>query len=205
MQLHANPLSTAAFKVIALVHELGLPVTLVPVEMMKGEHKSPAFLAKNPNGKVPVLEDDDGFCVWESNAILCYLAALKPGSGLLPTNARGTAQVQQWLQWQATTLSPSTLEVMMETVYAKMMGRVKDEAKCAAGLEKVRRDLGVLEGALAQREFICGPLTIADFSLVSSLMLRAPMGLELDAFPRVKTWVARMEARESMRKAMPAL
>ncbi|SEM55080.1 glutathione S-transferase [Stigmatella aurantiaca] len=205
MKLHANPLSTAAFKVIALVHELALPVTLVPVDMMKGEHKSPAFLAKNPNGKVPVLEDDDGFCVWESNAILCYLVAQKPGSGLMPTDARGIAQVQQWLQWQATTFSPSTLEVMMETVYVKMMGRVKDEAKYQAGLEKVRRDLGVLEGALAQREFLCGPLTIADFSLVSSLLLRAPMGLDLEAFPRVKTWVARMEARESLRKAMPAL
>lgn len=205
MKLHANPLSTAAFKVIALVHELGLPVTLVPVDMMKGEHKSPAFLAKNPNGKVPVLEDDDGFCVWESNAILCYLVAQKPGSGLMPTDARGIAQVQQWLQWQATTFSPSTLEVMMETVYAKMLGRVKDEAKYQAGLEKIRRDLGILEGALAQREFLCGPLTIADFSIVSSLMLRAPMGLELEAFPRVKAWVARLEARESMRKAMPAL
>lgn len=205
MKLHANPLSTAAFKVIALVHELGLPVTLVPVDMMKGEHKSPAFLAKNPNGKVPVLEDDDGFCVWESNAILCYLVAQKPGSGLMPTDARGIAQVQQWLQWQATTFSPSTLEVMMETVYAKMLGRVKDEAKYQAGLEKIRRDLGILEGALAQREFLCGPLTIADFSIVSSLMLRAPMGLDLEAFPRVKAWVARLEARESMRKAMPAL
>ncbi|MFY0574068.1 glutathione S-transferase family protein [Cystobacter fuscus] len=72
MKLYAPPLSTAAYKVLAVVHELGLPVTLVSLDMMSGEHKSPAFLAKNPNGKVPVLEDDDGFCVWESNAILCY-------------------------------------------------------------------------------------------------------------------------------------
>ncbi|OJH33842.1 glutathione S-transferase family protein [Cystobacter ferrugineus] len=205
MKLYASPLSTAAFKVLAVVHELALPVTLAPLDMMKGEHKSPAFLAKNPNGKVPVLEDDDGFCVWESNAILCYLAALKPGSGLMPMDARGVAQVQQWLQWQATTLAPSTTEVLMETVYAKMMGREKDEAKYVAGLEKVRRDLGILEGVLTQREFLCGSLTIADFSLVSNLLLRAPMGLELEAFPHVKAWVARLEARESVRKARPPL
>ncbi|MDC0713615.1 glutathione S-transferase family protein [Stigmatella sp. ncwal1] len=205
MKLYASPLSSAAFKVFAVVHELGLPVTLVPVDMMKGEHKAPAFLAKNPNGKVPVLEDGDGFCIWESNAILCYLAAQKPDSRLMPTDARGIAQVQQWLQWQATTFGPSTSEVMMETVYVKMMGRVKDDAKYAAGLEKIRRDLGVLEEALAQREFLCGPLTIADFSIVSNLLLRTTMGVDLEAFPRVKTWVARLEEKESVRKARPAL
>ncbi|HEY0095738.1 MAG TPA: glutathione S-transferase N-terminal domain-containing protein, partial [Archangium sp.] len=69
MKLYENPLSSAALKVRAVIHELGLPVTLVSVDMMKGEHKTPGFLAKNPNGKVPTLEDD-GFLLWESNAIL---------------------------------------------------------------------------------------------------------------------------------------
>src|SRR5690349_8988491 len=110
MKLYQHPFSSAAFKVSAVVHELGLPVTFVTIDMMKGEHKSPEFLALNPNGKVPTLEDD-GFCLWESNAILCYLAAKKPESGLLPTDARGMAQVQQWLQWQATTFGPSASEV----------------------------------------------------------------------------------------------
>ncbi|WP_257462528.1 glutathione S-transferase family protein [Archangium lipolyticum] len=204
MKLHEHPMSSAAFKVRAVVHELGLPVTFVTVDMMKGEHKTPAFLAMNPNGKVPTLEDD-GFYLWESNAILCYLAARKPESGLLPTDARGMAQVQQWLQWHATTFAPSTGEVMAETLYAKFMGRAKDEAKYAAGMEKVRRDLGVLEKALAGKEYLCGKLTIADFSLVSTLLLRAPMGVDLEAFPHVKAWVARMEARESVRKSLPPL
>ena len=172
--------------------------------MSKGEHKSPEFLARNPNGKVPTL-DDDGFLVWESNAILCYLAAKKPESGLLPTDPRGMALVQQWLQWQATTFSSSTTDVMMETVYAKFMGRTKDEAKYAAGLEKVRRDLGVLEKTLTGREFLCGKLTIADFSIVSGLLLRSAMGVDLEAFPNVKTWVARMESRESVRKSLPPM
>lgn len=204
MKLYENPLSSAAMKVRAVIHELGLPVTLVAVDMRAGQHKAPDFLAMNPNGKVPTL-DDDGFCLWESNAILCYLAAKKPESGLLPTDARGMALVQQWLQWQATTFGPSTGEVMMETVYAKMFGRAKDEAKYAAGMEKVRRDLGVLEKTLAGKEYVCGKLSLADFSLVSSLMMRAPMGVDLEAFPHVKAWVARMEARESVRKSMPPL
>ena len=204
MKIHQTPMSSAALKVSAVVHELGLPVTFVNVDMRKGEHKSPAFLAMNPNGKVPTLEDN-GFCVWESNAILCYLAAQKPDSGLMPSEPRAMAQVQQWLQWQATTFSPSASEVMMETVYAQLMGRTRDDAKLAAGMDKVRRDLGVLEKALEGKEFLCGRLTLADFSLVSGLMLRAPMGVDLGAFPNVKAWVDRMESRESVRKAMPAM
>jgi glutathione S-transferase len=204
MKLYHHPFSSASFKVRSVIHELGLPVELVTIDMMKGEHKTPEFLAKNPNGKVPTFEDD-GFYVWESNAILCYLAAKKPESGLLPTDARGMAQVQQWLQWHATTFSPSTNEVMGETVYAKFFGRSKDEAKYAAGMEKVRRDLGVLEKTLAGKEYICGKLSLADFSLVSSLPLRAPMGVDLEAFPNVKAWVARMESRESVRKSLPPM
>ncbi|HEX8822795.1 MAG TPA: glutathione S-transferase family protein [Archangium sp.] len=204
MKIYEHPFSSAALKVRAVVHELGLPVTLVTVDMGKGEHKSPEFLARNPNGKVPTLEDD-GFVVWESNAILCYLAAKKPESGLLPADPRGMALVQQWLQWQTSTLAVSTGEVMNETVYAKLFGRPKDEAKYAAGMEKVRRDLGLLEKTLAGQEFLCGKLTLADFSIVSSLMPRTAMGFDLEAFPNVKAWVARLESRESVRKAMPAL
>jgi len=204
MKLYEHPFSSAAFKVRAVINELGLPVTLIPVDMMKGEHKTAEFLARNPNGKVPTL-DDDGFLVWESNAILCYLAAQKPESGLLPADPRGMALVQQWLQWQASTFAPSTNEVMGETVYAKFMGRSKDEAKYAAGLEKVRRDLGVLEKALAGKEFLTGKLSLADFSLVSGLQLRSAMGVDLEAFPNVKAWVARMESRESVRKSLPPM
>jgi glutathione S-transferase len=205
MKLYEHPFSSAAFKVRAVIHELALPVTLVTIDLMKGEHKAPEFLAHNPNGKVPTLVEDDGFCVWESNAILCYLAAKKPESGLLPADARGMAQVQQWLQWQASTFAASTGEVMSETIYAKLFGRARDEAKYAAGLEKVRRDLAVLEKTLTGREFLCGKLTLADFSIVSALLLRTPMGVDLEAFPQVKAWVARMESRESVRKSLPPM
>ncbi len=204
MKLYQNPFSTASFKVRALIHELGIACELVDIDMMKGEHKSPAFLAKNPNGKIPLLEDN-GFLVWESNAILCYVAAQKPESGLLLTDPKGMALMHQWLQWHASTLSPSTNEVMMQTVYARFTGRQKDEAKYAAGMEKVRRDLAVLENSLAGKEYLCGKLSLADFSLVSSLQLRGPMGLELEAFPNVKAWVARMESRESVRKSLPPM
>jgi glutathione S-transferase len=202
LKLYQNPFSSATFKVRAVLIELGLSCEMADVNMREGEHKSPAFLAKNPNGKIPVLEDE-GFYLWESNAILCYLASKKPEGGLLPTDPRGVAMMHQWLQWQATTFSPSTTDVMMETVYARLMGRQKDDQKYAAGLEKVRRDLAVLETCLAGKEYICGKLTLADFSLASCLVMRTPMGLDLEGFPNVKAWQTRMEARQSVRKSLP--
>jgi glutathione S-transferase len=202
LKLYHTPFSSASFKVRAVLFELGLACELVDVAMNKGEHKSPAFLAMNPNGKVPVLEDD-GFHLWESNAIVCYLAAKKPEAGLLLTDPRGMGQMHQWLQWHATTFSPSTTEVMMETDYTRFMNRQKDEQKYAAGLEKVRRDLGVLEKSLAGKEYLCGKLSVADFALSSALLMRTAMGFDLDAFPLVKAWQGRMEARESVRKSLP--
>ncbi|MFL5346111.1 MAG: glutathione S-transferase family protein [Hyalangium sp.] len=204
MKLYQSPFSSASFKARAVVFELGLPCEMVDVSLTKGEQKLPAFLAMNPNGKIPVLEDD-GFHLWESNAIICYLAAKKPEAGLLLTDPRGMGQMHQWLQWYATTLNPSTTEVMMETVYTRFTNRPKDEQKYAAGLEKVRRDLGVLEKSLAGKEYLCGKLTVADFSLSSALLQRTPMGFNLDAFPNVKAWQGRMEARESVRKSLPPM
>jgi glutathione S-transferase len=88
-------------KVCALARHLKLPVEFVHVNLGKGEHKTQAFLAMNPNGKVPVLVDGD-VTLWESNAILCYLAH-KAGSDLWPTDTR-QFEVLRWLMWDATEL-----------------------------------------------------------------------------------------------------
>lgn len=204
MKLYQHPFSSASFKARAVIHELGLACELVEVDLGKGEHKAPAFLAMNPNGKIPVLEDGD-FRLWESNAIVCYLATKKPESGLMLTDPRGMAMMQQWLQWQATTFAGSTTEVMMETVYLAFFGRKQDPQKYAAAMEKVRRDLGVLETGLKGKEYLCGKLSLADFSVMSSILLRTQMGIDLESFPSVKAWVLRMEARESVRKSLPPL
>ncbi len=202
MKLYANPFSTAAFKVFAILQELGLPCEHITIDMMKGQHKSPEYLAVNPNGKVPTLVDGD-FQVWESNAILTYLAAKHPERGLMPTDAKGLALVQQWLQWQASQFSPAANKVMFETVYAKFFGRTTDEAKLATALEELKKELAVLEKSLAGKEYLCGRLSIADFSIASMLLARQPMRVDLSGFPQVKAWQERLEMRESMRKVLP--
>ena len=98
MKLYVFPPSPRALKVRALVRHLNLEVEECLVDLFKGEQRAPAYAALNPNMRMPVLEDGD-YVLWESNAILQYLAAQKPESGLWPSDIRGQADVSRWLNW----------------------------------------------------------------------------------------------------------
>ncbi len=99
MKLHVAPPSPRAFKVLAVARHLGLDFELCPVDLLNGGNLRPEFVALNPNRKMPVLEDD-GFVLWESDAIIQYLASKKPEAGLFPTDPRGRADVSRWQFWQ---------------------------------------------------------------------------------------------------------
>ena len=94
MKLYQLSLSPNCQKVVALAHEVGQALELVHVDLFKGGARTPGMLAKNPNGKVPILEDGD-FLLWESNAMLAYLATKANRSDLAPTSAKGRAEVER--------------------------------------------------------------------------------------------------------------
>ena len=98
MKLYNANLSPNALRVRAVANELEIPLEVIDIDLRKGEHKTPAYLAINPNGKVPVLVDGD-FALWESRAINAYLAAMKPERGLYPSDPRRRAIVDQWSYW----------------------------------------------------------------------------------------------------------
>ena len=100
MKLYVLPPSPRAFKVIALKNHLGIECEMQLVDLSKGDQFTPTYIAMNPNSKMPVLEDD-GFVLWESNAILLYLASKKPHSGLWPTDPKDQADVVRWLAWES--------------------------------------------------------------------------------------------------------
>src|ERR1019366_9775634 len=106
MRLYVFPLLPRATKVLALAGHLGLECEIHLVDLFKGDQYKPEFAALNPNKKMPVL-DDDGFVLWESNAILQYLALKKPESGLWPADSKGQADVLRWLLWEAAHWSPA--------------------------------------------------------------------------------------------------
>ena len=122
MRLHVFPPSPRATKVTALANHLGLDCEPRLVDLFKGEQHGPGFAALNPNERMPVLEDE-GFVLWESNAILYYLAAKKPQSGLWPSDARGQADVLRWHSWEAAHWFPACAILAFERVLKKLTGQ----------------------------------------------------------------------------------
>ncbi len=106
MKLHVFPPSPRALKVLALARHLNYDFEIVLVDLFKGEQRAPGYAALNPNMRMPVLEDGD-YKLWESNAILQYLAAKKPESGLWPADIRGQADVARWCNWESAHWSPT--------------------------------------------------------------------------------------------------
>lgn len=204
MKIYHHPFSSSSFKVRAVLSELSIPAQLIEVDLAKGAHKTPDYITKNPFGRVPLLEED-GFFLWESNAICEYLAAKTPNSGLLPNDPRGRALVTQWLQWQAMHLGTAVHKVMWETFYAGVMGHTPDPAALAKGYEETKKELAGLERALAGKEYVLGKLSVVDFSLATTLILHDKIGINLKPFPNVAAWMERMEARASLKACLPPM
>jgi len=163
-------------KVVAFIKHYDLPVDLHQVDFARRETKQPEYLAIHPMGKVPALVDDD-FTLWESNAILTYLATKFPATCGVPADARGRADVDRWLHWQSCHLTPA-------------MGALKTaEEPDPASLEPL---LAVLDGQLEGREFILGALSVADFAIAPYLLTRLGRKLDCSAWPALATWRERM-------------
>jgi glutathione S-transferase len=100
MRLYLYPPSPRVVGIVALKNHLGLDCELRSINLDRGDQLAPDYVALNPNGKIPTLEDE-GFVLWESNAILFYLAARRPESGLWPADLRDQADVMRWLAWES--------------------------------------------------------------------------------------------------------
>jgi glutathione S-transferase len=127
MRLYYNPLSGNSRRARLAALVLGTEVELSLVDLPKGEQRQPPHLQRNPNGRVPVL-DDDGFLLWESRAIAQYLADRTPGQTLYPENARARADVNRWLFWDAAHLSQAMGVLVFERMVKRITGRGEPDA-----------------------------------------------------------------------------
>src|SRR6185295_7548986 len=116
MKLYDFPFSPNCRKVRAVAYELGIAFDTERVDLLTGGQRTPEFLAKNPNGRVPVLQDGD-LILWESTAIIRYLAA---GSPLAPTAPRAAAEVDRWIAWQLAHLAPAMSKVAFENIVKRL-------------------------------------------------------------------------------------
>jgi glutathione S-transferase len=201
--LHVFPLSPRAFKVMALAEHLGLEHRLRIVDLTKGEQNTPEFTALNPNQRMPVMEDD-GFVLWESNAILQYLASKKPSNGLMPTDLRGRADVTRWQCWDLAHWDPACATFIFERLVKKLfaMGEA-DPAEIKKGEERFHRCAKVLDAQLTGRRFITGDtVTVADFSIGAPLNVAKVAGLPLAAYKQITRFHAELCELPAWRKTL---
>lgn len=122
MKLYFHPMSGNSRRVLLVATHLEVPLERVVIDLPKGEQRGAPHLRRNPNGRVPVLEDD-GLVLWESRAIMQYLADKTPGQTLLPTDARGRADVSRWLFWCAAHMAQANMVLVFERFVKAVTGR----------------------------------------------------------------------------------
>ena len=205
MKLHVAPPSPRAFKALAVARHLGLDFELCPVDLLSGAHQRPEFEALNPNKKMPVLEDD-GFVLWESNAIMQYLAAKKPEGGLLPSDPRGRADVSRWQFWESAHWDPACSTLVFERLVKKLFGQGDPTpSQVEKGMSEVRRYGGVLNSHLAAHRFLCGDrLSLADFSVGAWLNYAQPAGYPIEDFREIRRWYAGLMELPAWRESIVA-
>ncbi|HEY4158386.1 MAG TPA: glutathione S-transferase family protein [Polyangiaceae bacterium] len=201
MKLYYNPLSPNVRRVrlTAAVLELKLDEQLL--DFSKGEHKSPEYLALNPNGAVPTLVDGD-FVLTESRSIMQYLASQKPESGLLPRDEKARADVTRWQFWDAAHFSPQLGTLGFERALKGMLGLGDpDEGKVQEALSNFRRFAAVLNKRLEGKQYVVGnALTIADLTLGASMMYAQQVDAPLGEFPNVQALHARVTGLDGWKK-----
>jgi glutathione S-transferase len=186
-------------KVMWFVGELGIEHRHIQAGGQFGGLDTPAFRAMNPVGRVPVI-DDDGTIVWESHAILRYLAACYGGAQFSPDNPVGRSQADRWMDWSQTALQPDFVAGLFWGLYRtpepqRNWSVIRDKiARCTQHFQ-------LLDNALGDRPFLCGDsLTLADIPAGTSLYRYFELLIERPAIPNVKAWYRRLQERPAYRE-----
>ena len=176
-----------ASRVLWMAKELGLDYEHVKVDFATGQTRTPAHLALNPNGHVPVI-DDDGLILWESMAINLYLAKKYGAGGLYPSRLEDEARAWQWSFWGMTEVERPVLTAMMNrAIYPESQ---RDLAAADAAEKTLAQPLGVLDGVLARTAYLLGDhFTVADLNVASILAWARPARIDLSPFPKVAEWL----------------
>ena len=171
------------------LHQLGLDVELVDVDIMKGESRTEAFLAKNPNGRVPLLELPDGRFLAESNAMLAFLAE---GTDLIPADRYARALVFQWMFFEQYSHEPY---IAVARYWRHLEGKEPPEAVPGQIEDRGNAALGVMEQRLAEAPFFAGDIySIADIALYAYTHVAHEGGFSLKDFPNIRAWLTRTAA-----------
>lgn len=189
-------------KACAVARYLQSPVEFVFLDLGKGEHRQPDYLAINPNGKVPTLTDGDR-TLWEANAIMCELAE-RAGSDLWPHDAR-QIDIVRWFSWELQHFSRHAGILYFEHIVKARFGLGEpDPAMVEKALGEFRRFAATLDDHLRGRHWLLGDtLTVADFAVAVTLPDAERARIPLDEFPAVRRWHDRLNEMEAWREPFP--
>jgi len=204
MKLYGFPPSPNTWKVRAVAAHIGLPLELEIVDLSKGRQRTPEYLALNPTGRTPTLIDGD-LTLWESTAIMHYLANQKPNS-LFPSNARIRADIMRWQSWQLQHWSKEACEPLTFQRLVKKFLNLgpPDAAIVEKGTECFHREARVLDAHLAKQPYLTGSeLTLADISVAASLAYNKEAAMPLEPYGHIRDWFGRVTALPAWRQTAP--
>jgi glutathione S-transferase len=179
------------YKVRLVLHKLGLPFRLTELDISKGETRTPEFLKKNSNGRIPTLELEDGACLAESNAIICYLAE---GSELWPQSRLDRARTLQWLFFEQYSHEPY---IAVVRAWTHVLGGMTDlqHAQLPGKISGGYQALDVMERALDGRKFFVDDrFGLADVALYAYTHVADEGGFDLGKYPAIRAWLDRVAA-----------
>ena len=190
-------------KACAVAKHLGSPAELVRVDLAKGEHKAPEYLAINPNGKVPTLVDGESK-IWEANAIMAHLARAA-GSDLWPRDEDLQIELTRWLSWDAQHFTRHAGGLYFQFIIKPLFfGDKPDLAAVEEATGLFRRFAAVLDDHLRGRKYILGDtLTIADFATAITLPYAEKSKIPIAEFPEIERWHARLNELPAWREPFP--
>ena len=188
-----------AFRTLWMAKELGLNYEHIKVDFATGETRTPEHLALNPNGHVPVI-DDDGVILWESMAINLYLAKKYGRDGFYPPRLVDEARAWQWSFWGMTEIERPVLTALFNR--AILPENERDPAAADAAEKTLAQPLGVLDGALGHSPYLLGDkFTVADLNVSSILAWARPAQIDFSAFAKVAEWTRNCAERPAARAA----
>ncbi len=191
VRLYDSLISGNAYKCRLILHKLGVPCERVELDIDRKETRTPEFLAKNPNGRVPALELEGGVVLPESNAILWYLAE---GTPYLPEDRLERAQALQWMFFEQYSHEPNIAVVRH---WALKHGSTTQEPSIVAKRALGYDALAVMDGHLRERRFFVGDrLSIADIALYAYTHVADEGGFDLSGYPAVLAWLDRVAAQD---------
>lgn len=194
----------AGRKACAGARHLKAPVEFVYLDLGKGEHKTPQYLALNPNGKVPTLVDGDR-TLWECDAILCHMAT-RTGSDFWPGDAEQQVQAIRWMSWSANHFTRTASELYFQFVIKPRFNLgPTDMGEVETALTQLRPMAAILDDHLAGRRWMVGDgVSVADFSVGATLAYAREANIPVADYPNIARWVDRLNALDGWREPYPA-